>query len=134
MPGLLARNPTLTNPRLLDFFTVTRQPEVVTDKGRTSVPAPQVFSKVSGIVTTASGNDLVRIQDMEYAGKAITIVTRFFLRTAVQGFQPDIVTWACNDFVVLTCDDYSRYGPGWTQTICGSRNMTDQPPSGQPKR
>lgn len=128
MVGLLTRNPAMTNPRLLDRFTVIRRPEVVSDKGRPQVLLPVKFCPVVGVVTNASPNDLERMPDYDVSSKVLSIVTPFRLQMNSPGSKEDYVKWSGDSFIVKHVDDYSKYGPGFVQALVSSTDFNDLPP------
>lgn len=128
---------TCLDPMLSDAFTVTRRPEVMTSKGRSSVPAPVVYTRSRrrglpppvGVVTVASPNDLERLDDQDRAGRNISIVTRFPLQmTASYGgvkYKPDQIYWRGDTFIVKSVDPYPQFGAGFVQAIAGSIDHQD---------
>lgn len=122
----------LSDPDLMTLFTVTRRPEVVTLRGRSSVPVPETFLNVSGIVCAASPSDLERLAEADLSQRHISIVTRFRLRMAskvgVQQYKPDLVTWEGGTYQVLSLDPYPHSGPGFVQAIAGSVNIQEVAP------
>lgn len=119
----------LLEPVLQDDFAVIRRAETITDKGR-STTAPKTY-QAFGVITADSPNDLIRGQDEEHDTKSISIVTQFKLQQAAKGYQPDLILWAGNYYVVNHIDDYSRYGDGFIQATATSIDYVDEPPLGQ---
>lgn len=121
----------LRNTRFQASITVIRRKQVMTD-GRMSTQNNEY--KTRGIVTAASGNDLQRLGDVQVQGKAISIVTRFLLRgqsssrKSGETYQPDIVKYRGDQFLVVLAEDYSAYGEGWVQAIATSLDYIDQAP------
>jgi hypothetical protein len=112
----------LTNPRTLDVFNVLRRKQIVSDEGRISVETTP-FPDIRGVVTpNLSMKDLQRLSDEQLQGKAISITTQFALRGTSetvdqQNFQPDIVFWHGNNFVIVFVEDYSNYAAGFVKAI-----------------
>lgn len=117
----------LLEPTFQDFFTVKRRAETVSSQGF-SVKIPTSF-RANGVVTITSGNDLDRGPDEQHQGKSIHIVTRAQLTGVAPGFQPDIIFWHGDNFVVQKVEDYSGYGLGWLQIEATSIDFLDQAPS-----
>jgi hypothetical protein len=119
----------LTNPTLIDSFSVIRRTEVVNDYGLSTV-TPQTLSGLYGVVYPSNENDLKRFPDLEIQSKALTVITQFALRgeSQCQGteFQPDLVVWGGDNFLVRELEDWSRYGPGFILAICTSIDNVDQ--------
>jgi len=125
----------LTSPMLVDTFTVKRRVQTVGTNGRaTTTNTPT--TGVSGVVYPSDNNDLQRLGDMQVTGKAITVITQFALRgeseesgTPEVQFQPDIVTWHGNSFVVKHLEDWGAFGPGFVLAVCTSIDIVDAPPT-----
>lgn len=120
----------LTSPYLVDFFNVTRRQEIIGQNGRNSFVALP-FSNITGVVTPGKNNSLRREEDQQTQGKSLVISTRFMLRGASQdnsgAYQPDLVSWGGNSFVVNECRDNSRYGQGFIKAHCEMTDMISQP-------
>jgi UDP-N-acetylglucosamine 2-epimerase len=111
----------LTNPITLDKFNVLRRAQQVSDHGRVSVVVTP-FNNVHGIVTPSlSVKDLQRMTDAQIQSKALAIVTRFALRGEAevlgQEFQPDLILWHGNTFLVVFVEDYSNYAAGFVRAV-----------------
>jgi hypothetical protein len=111
----------LTNPVTLDSFNVIRRSQAVNNSGKVVI-TPTPFNNRRGIVTPASFADLRRLADIQIQAKAISIVTRFALRgesedAGQQEFQPDIVVWHGNNYVIKFVDDYSNYAAGFVRAV-----------------
>ncbi len=115
----------LTDPMLSDLFNVIRRPETIV-KGRSTVN-PVTIPNVSGVVAAAHGNDLDRLDDNQRMGRNLTIVTRFRLRGPTPGYQPDLIVWKGDQYLVKLVDPYPQYGAGFVQAIVGSVDSIDQP-------
>lgn len=116
----------LFEPSFLDQFVVKRRRQVMDQYGIAAITTQLIAA--FGTVTTSSGNDLKRGADEQHAEKNIHIVTSFRLRGATVGYQPDLVTWHGDDFLVKKVEDYTGYGIGWVQVECASIDFMDQPP------
>lgn len=129
MPQLDLRE-ALLDPMMVDFFAVVRRQESITQKGRSSTVKRRF--NTFGIVDAASPNDLDRLEDYQFQTKAISVVTQFKLRGVSQqskkNYQPDLIFWASDYFLVRTVEDYSRYGAGWIQAIATSTDFIDEAP------
>jgi hypothetical protein len=123
----------LTNPYTLDTFTVTRRTEVVDGFGLSQV-TPASIPGLYGVVYPSNEEDLKRFPDLQIQSKALTVITRFALRGEAEAannteFQPDIVVWGGNNFLVRALDDYSQYAAGFILAICTSIDLVDKPPT-----
>jgi len=112
-------------PDLGDQFKVERRLETRTQRGR-SLQTPSVFTNLSGVITMASPNDLLRLPDTERMDRHISVVTNFALRGPTTDYQPDIIWWRGDSYVVKTFEPYPQFGSGFYQAICGSVDATDQ--------
>ena len=124
-------SPCLTDPYLMDTFQVVRRSETVDPYGEAVLtPAPAVNS--FGVVYWATPADLRRLPDNQIADKAITCITRYALRSASQVggqvYQPDLIVWHGNNFVVVHVEDYSAYGPGFIFAIATMMDITANAP------
>lgn len=108
-----------------DAVSIIRREETVSDLGVSSTVKTE-FARVIGVVTQAGPNDLARLPEYGNAAGVICFITKFRLRGPAKDgllrFQPDIVFWNGNHYVVRTLDPYTRYGAGFMESIC---EMTD---------
>ena len=111
--ALLDVTSVLTDPDFVSEFTVERRIETVDNHGR-SVQTIEKFSAI-GVVTASSPNELERPEEYEKFGRAITVVTKSKLRGAIKNYQPDIIVWLGNRFVVKAIDLYPQFGAGFYQ-------------------
>lgn len=124
----------LTSPMLMDTFLVNRRTQTVNNFGIASTTI-QPFPGLFGVVYPSNENELKRLPDLQVQEKAITVITRFALRGEAEtsanpavSFQPDIVVWGGDNFVVRKIEDWSQYGPGFILAICTSIDLVDAPP------
>jgi len=117
---------------MLDVFSVIRRPENITQQGRSAI-RQQRFNDIRGVVTAASPNDLERLEDYQLQTGAISIVTPFKLfgvqKQARQNYQPDIVYWDSDYYLVQVTENYSRYMSGWIQAIAIETNYVGSAPN-----
>ncbi len=116
----------LLDPDFLDTFVVRRRVETVGNNGRSVVTNSD--TSTFGVVTAGSDNKLERQSDQQHAGKSLSIVTIYPVRGPAPGYQPDLIFWGRDWFVVDKLEDYSHYGPGFVQVECSSIDSTDEPP------
>ena len=127
MPWL---NPTssLTNPRFADQFTVTRRAEVVNGYGELATVNSTILA--AGVVNITFGqNELDRGPDEQHQGKSISITTKFRLYGEVAGYQPDLISWHGDTFLVVKVEDYLGFGAGFIQAEARSIDLVDAAPS-----
>jgi hypothetical protein len=121
-------NQVVLDPYLADKFTVTRRAEVVNLANGRSSTNDTVTPNVVGVVTMAEDESLLREQfpEYQYATRILSIVTKFRMQTAVEGYQPDKVTWRGDDYIVIRIDPYPQYGNLY-EAIVSSIDKTDAP-------
>lgn len=87
----------------------------------------------SGAVYPSSRNALVREEAYSTNMKSMTVVTTFRLRgsskTGGESFQPDLVVWGGDRYIVREVRDYSRYGAGFIEADCLQIEFTGAPPN-----
>ena len=114
----------------LDAIVVLRRQEIVSSKGRSTVSTSQIPTYAN--VDAASPDQLERLADAQFQGKTLSIVTKFRLRGVSEqgssGYQPDVIQYNGDSYIVQLIDDYSRYGVGWIQALATSINFVDQSP------
>jgi hypothetical protein len=113
-------------------FTVLRRKETVNDLGVASWEW-LTFPEVIGSVTPTGDQSLVREEAYQVSAKTMLVITEFRLRgpskdAAGANYQPDIVVWNGNYYLVRSVDDFSRYGAGFVQAECTSTDLIDQAP------
>lgn len=121
-------------------FIVIRRRETINAYGeRTSHPIQRLLAV--GSIQPTGNNSLVREEAYQTETKTIKVITDFLLRgptkdkSQPQGatvtFDPDIVIWRGDSYVVKSIDDYSQYGIGMVQAECASVDYVDQAPLDQ---
>lgn len=116
----------LTDPDLADSFAVKRRTQVIDAHGRTTT-TDQLIPGVIGVVTAISPSDLDRREDYQAMSRSISVVTKFHLRGEVTGYQPDIVVWKGDNYLVKHVNNYPHFGPGFMEAECSSMDKTDLP-------
>lgn len=110
-----------------DRFTVIRRTETISQFGR-SERTPIRFPSIIGTLYPSGDNSLVRADDQTRGGKTLTVVSRFRLQQASPGYQPDLIIWGGDFFVVKDVRDFSRFGAGMIVAECSSIDSIDLPP------
>lgn len=126
----------LTDPTFVQTITVIRQREVVGEDGRTTKEyetIPDVVASVQPKDTAIGGNSLSRESDSEYRGAALDVFTKFRLRSvsregAEEQYQPDIVVYKHDHYLVVLLNDFSDYGDGYIHAECSSVESIDEAP------
>lgn len=121
----------LTNPYTLDKFDVQRRALATNNYGEPTI-TPTTINNVRGVVYPASPNDLRRLPEAQIMAQTIVVITRFALRGAskdgqAQEWEPDVVVWGGDNFLVIATNDYSQYARGFIYAICSSMDTTDAP-------
>jgi hypothetical protein len=117
---------------LSDTFTVIRRMETLSQNGRSqlsTITFPQIRG---GTIYPTGDNSLVRSEDFTNAAKGLTICTNFRIQMTSPGYQPDLIFWGGDYFIVRKINDYSRFGSGMIVAECSSVDSVDLPPSGEP--
>lgn len=117
----------LSDPDIADPFVVKRRSEVVGQNGRVSVDVANLQGV--GVICAASPNDLKRLPDAQHTERHISIITAFRLRATAPDYQPDLIGWQGDFYIVADVQPYTQYGAGFVQAICASTNYQDQPPA-----
>lgn len=120
-------------------FAVIRRREAVNTYGEGSNtefnPVPG-GGLAYGSVYPSSRNALVREEAYSTNMKSMTVVTTFRLRGASKDgqerFQPDLVEWGGDRYIVREVRDYSRYGAGFIEADCLQIEFTGAPPNISP--
>lgn len=116
----------LEDPDFSDVFTVLRRKDVVSAKGRSTMSTTKIRNVV-GVVTPQDPSDNARKDDSQMTARNIEIVTRFRLRAAADGVQPDQVQLT-GDPVIYTVKStklWTRFGPGFIKAQLTSMNAAD---------
>jgi hypothetical protein len=108
-----------------DSFEIMRRPESISQYGRSVTT--QVIATAAGTIYPTGDNSLVRQSDFEMSRKTLTCVTTYRLQQAAPGFQPDLVLYRGNTYVVSSVEDYSQYGAGFIVAQLSSILAIDQP-------
>jgi hypothetical protein len=110
-----------------DRFDVIRRPETISQSGR-SVPSQVTVAGLLGTIYPTGDNSLVRQTDYQLGRKTLTIVTPYRLQMAAPGYQPDLVLYRGNQYVVSAIEDFSQYGAGFIVAEVSSILAIDAPP------
>jgi galactose-6-phosphate isomerase len=113
-------------------FVVVRR-KSWTDSNGIAQQGEQRVSPVYGSVTPTGDNSLVREDAYQSQNKTLMVITQFFLRAAAVddngvGWQPDLILWDGNYYLVKTVNDFSQFGIGFIQADCESFEYVTGPP------
>jgi hypothetical protein len=113
---LLDVSEVLLDPDFADDLVCSRQEQTVGNDGLAVNTATD--TAFIGVVTAASGNNLVRTPDGSYTKGDICIITPYRLRTSATATgDADVVTWNGTRYTITQVNDYSRYGSGFVWAV-----------------
>lgn len=109
-------------------FTIVRRQQTIDSFGTLQVQTTRISAV--GSIGPVSPDQLNRLADQQFQSKTLSIVTAARLygqAKAVDGtqYQPDLILWKGNYYIVQTLDDYTQFGAGMVQAICTSIDYTD---------
>lgn len=124
--------PLVSSAKPRDQFVVLRRRETVNDYGVSQVSV--TYHYALGFITPSGNNALARDENYQTQGNTITVITPFLLRgpsknSATLSYQPDIVRFSGNDYVVTTLSDYTNFGNGMVLAECSSTVFIDSAPA-----
>ena len=106
-------------------FVVIRRLESVNQYGERS-NSVQRFTVVGSVQPTGQSS-LTREDAYQYEGKTIKVISRFKLRMAAKessvNYDPDLVLWHGNYYVVTSIDDYSDFGEAGGMTVAEAKSI-----------
>lgn len=119
----------LFDPLIVDRFNILRRQETVGSNGR-STTTTTTIPNCCGTVNMFSDREVIRekFPEMEYATNIIVVIAARKLQTEVTGFQPDIVQWRSDNYLVKKVSPYPQFGIGFYQSVCASVDFTDSSP------
>lgn len=110
----------LDDPLFADTIDIDRKTVTIGQNGRSQVTV-QTFADVSAVVTQGTGDTLKLLPEGASVNGTIMVHTRFDLRTAADGVEPDEVVYPAGSgkrHIVTITSDYSRYGAGFVKAVC----------------
>lgn len=124
--------PLISSAKPRDRFIVLRRRETVDNYGVSQVSV--TYHDAIGFITPSGNNDLARDENYQTQGNTITVITQFLLRgpskyASALRYQPDIVRFSGNDYVITTLSDYTNFGNGMVLAECSSTVFIDQAPT-----
>jgi hypothetical protein len=116
------------DPLFAEKFSIIRRAETVNAQGRTVITPVTTINNV-GVVTMNEDIENIRnaFPEMEFATRVISVVTRKKLQAAVTGYQPDLVAWRGDNYLVQRVSPYPQFGDGFYEAICTSIDLVDAP-------
>lgn len=107
----------LSDPLFADSAVVIRSSVGVGPQtGRTVTD--EVQTAISVVVTSDKGRNLQRNPEAAISTGSIVVHSAFRFTEGGNGVDADVLRWNGNDWTVVTVDDYSRYGAGFTVATC----------------
>ena len=107
----------LSDPLFADSAIVIRTAVSVDQATGRTVKAP-VETPISIVVTSDKGQNLRRTPDAAISTGSIIVHSVFRFTEGGNGVDADVLRWNGQDWTVVTVDDYSRYGAGFTAATC----------------
>lgn len=109
-------------------FLVRRRVETVNEFGE--LVTNETVLPAIGSVTPTGDNSLLREEAFQTQSESIRVVTRFRLRGASRDevgnkFQPDIVVFNNQNYLVRVVSEYNQFGVGMTEAECILMNYGD---------
>jgi hypothetical protein len=103
-------------------FTVYRRTEVVNQYGENLI-AVIIFDNIAGQISPHIPSRLLREPSFTSREKYIQVITPWFITgggvDALNNlYQPDLVLWKNNLYIVKAAQDYSKYGTGFIVAQC----------------
>lgn len=106
----------ILDPDFADTFSVTRRTQAVSQTGRAEITTTTF--DVIGVVTIGSLQDFQQTTDYVNSQKTIVVHCQQRLLDPVNGFSPDVVSYAGDQYVVKKSFNWSRYGSGFYAAEC----------------
>lgn len=124
----------LLDPDFCEELTIQRRQQGTDAKGRAALTVTTIDPKPFGVVEPVADQPMVRGPDQQNLPRLLSVHTPFRLRGpsrdgAGVDFQPDLIIWNGDPYVVNKVQDYSHYGAGWVQADCSSEAATERPPA-----
>lgn len=114
----------LVSPEFTSKFSAIRRTDVVDQAtGRSAVTETRV-DNLLGVVVYGDGSNNRR-DDAQATDRRITVITRFRLRAASEGVQPDVVLYDGVRFTVTSLEPWHRFGSGFVKANAESMNASD---------
>lgn len=117
-------------------FLVIRRTELVNNYGESKLTVEEIMA--AGAIQPSGDNALQREDDSQTQTKSMTVITTFRLRGVSKDadgnqFQPDIIRWAGNDYIVASMKDYVSFGGGMVEAEVTGIDYVDYAPDAAPE-
>lgn len=116
-----------------EAFVVIRREEVVNNYGESVLTTFRLGAL--GSVQPTGNNSLARQDAFQTQAKTLRVITTFRLRgvgktpATDQRWQPDLIYWRGDYFIVNELEDFTQYGAGMIQADCTSIDYVEDAPS-----
>ena len=112
-----------SDAEITDSFMVLRRGSAEDSYGRVTPTVVKIFPNTPGatdqpygIITFSGPSSATQTSDQAHQQKTVSIATPFRLQGPKPGQLADIVRWHGDDYVVISVDDATGYGPGWVHS------------------
>lgn len=116
-------------------FDVIRRLEVMGDDGQAVITEQIIFGQV-GAIYPAGNNSLVREEAYTMGVNSIEVVTQFRLRMSGRDgpnkYQPDLVVWGGDRYIVKELNEFTQYGAGFVKAGCLAIDFNNEVPQPEP--
>lgn len=117
------------DPEFSEQITINRRNEQVNSGGISTLATKQFTA--TGVVYPTGANSMVRQDAYTRGQKSIKVITKFRIQGPSIGYQPDVIVYRGDMFVVKTTDDFTQYGAGFIVAECVSMDLVEQPDNTQ---
>ncbi len=123
----------ILDPMFAETLTVIRRQQSINALGRVTLTTTTISPAPVGVVLAQADAALVRGPDQQTLPRLLQVHTTYRLRSTgvdVSGntFQPDVIVWNGDQYVVNKIQDFSRFGVGFIQADCSSMALADHVP------
>lgn len=116
----------LLSPEFCDEINYVRRKQTIPGPGRVVVKAYNLTTL--GVITIGSLNDNPQEADQQHATNMITVHSIVRLLDNAKGYQPDLVYYNCQTYLVRKAYNWSRYGAGFFAAECELQDLTSEAP------
>lgn len=114
----------LIDSDVITGFSVIRRKEKVNDHGRLVVES-YIIPNLVGVITFSDPNSADNGPDYRINPRTISVISNYPLLGSIKGYQPDVIVWEDNHYVITEILPYRNYGIGFYESICTSIEKVD---------
>jgi hypothetical protein len=122
----------LSDPDFAEQLTITRNQQVMGSNGRLTVTTIAISPAPYGVVIPQADLPIQRGPGQQTLPRLIQVHTVFRLRSASTDadtpYEPDVITWNGDSYVVNKVSDFSHFGAGFIQADCSAEGAVQQAP------